>query len=86
MNHWKNLLFVVVCATVLTTLLLAPDATTPRTPGNPTHANPKKFENCGGCHLQGGEGPEVRSDHLAQSGKLRVDHRKCYMCHKPEVR
>ena len=75
--------FVVVCATVLVVLLNAPDIKTPRTPDNKTHENPKIFAGCTSCHLPGGDGPEVIPDHLSGQNKLRADHVKCYLCHKP---
>jgi hypothetical protein len=86
MRKWKNLLFAALITAILIVLFLAPKETTPRTPDNPTHANPRQFENCVTCHMPGGDGPEVRADHLSPEGKLRLDHTKCYMCHKPPKR
>jgi hypothetical protein len=82
MLKWKNLLFVAVCVGVFLFLYNAPPETTKRTPADETHANPKVFEGCPKCHMPGGEGPQVRPDHIA-GGALRSDHIKCYMCHKP---
>jgi hypothetical protein len=83
MKKWYNLAFVALCILVLTVLLNAPDIKTPRTPDNPTHVNPKVFAGCPTCHMPGGEGPEMRADHISKDGTLKLDHPKCYMCHKP---
>jgi hypothetical protein len=86
MNMYRNLIFVVVCLGILAILLMAPEETTPRTPDNQVHVNPNQYENCTQCHLSGGDGPTMRADHLGKGGALRLDHTKCYMCHKPEKR
>ncbi len=83
MLKWQNILFVVVCATVLVVLLNAPPETTPKTPFDKTHENPKVYDGCSTCHIPGGEGPEVRDDHVNSKGELLGSHVKCYMCHKP---
>ncbi len=82
-KFWKHGLFIIVGGAVLITLLNAPEMTTPRTPDNETHVNPKIYDGCPTCHMPGGEGPEVIADHINKEGKLRGDHVKCYMCHKP---
>ena len=84
MRKWVlNIGFLVICGTALLVLLLAPPVKTARRPNDPTHTdNPKQFEACPACHMPGGEGPEMVADHFNKAGQLKLDHQKCYMCHK----
>jgi hypothetical protein len=82
MKKWLNIGFIALCALILIVLWNAPPETTKKTPNDKTHENPKQFERCPTCHIQGGEGPAMRQDHFNREGKLMLDHVKCYMCHK----
>ena len=84
MKIWQNLAFAAVCGTVLVVLLNAPPETTPKTPNDEIHVNPKEYASCLSCHRRGGGAPEVQADHLNKAGELVLDHQKCYMCHKPQ--
>ena len=82
MKKWYNIAFLVICAIVLTVLLKAPPVKTARTPDDATHATPKVFAPCPECHMPGCEGPEMRPYHISKDASLKLDHVKCYMCHK----
>ena len=84
-RKWYHLLFVVVVGGVFAVLYYAPDVSTPRLPKDADHADVKNFEACPGCHGAGSERPMPsvgEKIHLLQSGTLRGEFRKCYMCHK----
>ncbi len=77
-----HVLFLALCAAVLVVLLRAPEVRTPRIPSDEIHAEPKQYKRCGRCHTDG-EGPAMPPDHRTAPGEVRIDHLKCYFCHKP---
>ena len=81
MRKWYHVGFVLICAAVLAILLNAPEVTTPLLPRDTDHSKRKEYERCPACHGPDSDAP-MSADHFGEAGEPRLDHKKCYLCHR----